>query len=1009
MRNKTTIIILLVVFSVICFYNLFFTVRQFNMSSRLNSLEKARNEVVQKGAALTPQDSVTLKEYNELMTDTAFQNDYKKSVDRSFALGLDLQGGMYATLEVGVEDVIRSLAPNAAKDSAFNKAIQMTLNQKQTSQESFVDLFLKNLKQINPNVNLGAVFSNQERNISVSSKEADVVKMLNEESTSAIDRTFNIVRTRIDQFGVVSPNLQKQERTGRIIVELPGVKEPERVRKILRSTAKLEFWTTYTIKEAINTMVAINDKVKVMKGIEVEDSTKTKTDSTKTAVVPGDKAKADSNKAEVVSSDSMAKDSNDAKLGDEEKAAKFKKENPFFAVLQLPDLRSIDPNSPLVGYATANDTAEVNMYLREEEVRSVVPDDMKFMWTLKPFGNSNAFGLLAMRSENGQAALGGDKIVTARYDVDQNTGRYIVDMAMNIEGAQEWAQITGDNIGKCVAVTLDGLVYSYPTVQGKISGGRSQISGNFTIDEAKDLANILKAGQLPVPAKIMGEDIVGPSLGESNINSGILSFGIAFLLTILFMVWYYRKSGLFASLALIFNMFALIGASAAFGIVLTLPGIAGIVLTIGMAVDANVLVFERIREELALGKTQKAAIKAGFSNAFSSIMDSNITTLLTGVVLFVFGAGPIKGFAVTLIIGILTSLVSALFLTRMILEYYADKGTPINFGSDATMKFFTGIDIKFTQRKRVFYVISGVLTLISLISFATVGFKTGVDFKGGRQYVVDFKGNALSDADLEKMRAGLTTTYKNESPVVKTLSSASQVQITTSYKSEVASAGQEVQELMMQSLATSFPSIKPQILSSSDVGPTVASDIRRAAILSIIFSLLIISLYIFIRFRNWQYSAGAATSLFHDVVIVLGIFSIFSLIPLPFNVEIDQAFIAAILTLIGYSINDTVVVFDRIRENLSEHPGQEISKVFDDAINQTLSRTLITSGTTLLSAFVLLVMGGTVIKGFVFAIFMGIIFGTYSSIFVASAIALDMFKKYPAKEETKVEVATAAK
>lgn len=987
--------VLLGIFLAICMYNLYFQVQQFRMTGRLDKLEKA----------CASADTAACRELSDLKKDEAgFQKDYKSSLEKSFTLGLDLQGGMFATLEVGVDDIIRQLAPNSKSDSTFNKALRNASIRKQTEQKSYVDLFLEEIKKINKDVNLGAVFANQERGISVSSPAADVEKMLRDESVSAIDRTFNIVRTRIDQFGVVSPNLQLQAGSGRIIVELPGVKEPERVRKLLRSTAKLEFWETYTIQEAFPVVSKINDAVKGIEGLDTTKKDVAKADTAKSA--KGDSnavaAKKDTNKKEVAATDSNTADSDTTGLSQEEKADKFRKENPFFAKLLPPDFNKISANSPIVGYSMPEDTAKVNSYLRNEEIKAIIPDDMIFMWSLKP--NLGPYhSLIAIRSENNMPVLGGDKVSSARINANE-VGQYQVDMTMTIEGAQDWANITERNTGKSVAISLDNMIYSYPVVQGRIAGGRSQITGDFTPEEAKDLSNVLKAGQLPVPARIMGEDIVGPSLGASNINSGIVSFGVALLLTILFMMWYYRKSGMIATVALLFNLLCLIGASAAFGIVLTLPGMAGVILTIGMAVDANVLVFERIREELALGKTQKAAIKAGFANAFSSIMDSNITTLLTGVVLYAFGIGPIRGFAVTLIIGILTSLIAALLFTRLILEWYADNNKSIEFGSESTLKMFTGIDIKFSKNKGMFYKISAAMLTISIISMIAIGFKTGVDFKGGRQYMVEM-GKTMAESDMVAVRGGLEKAFGGEAPVVKTLSSASRIQITTSYKQDVASAGQEVQDLMMKGLTESIKDTKPQILSTSDVGPTVANDIKTSALLSVIFSLLIIGLYVLVRFHKWQYSVGAVASLVHDVVIVLGLFSIFSIIPMPFNVEIDQAFIAAILTLIGYSINDTVVVFDRIRENLAEHPHIDLSTTFDNAINETLSRTLITAGTTLLSAFVLLIFGGVVIKGFVFAIFMGIIFGTYSSIFVASAVALDMFLRY--EERKRADVAQA--
>ncbi len=976
-------------------YNLFYQVQQFRMTGRIDKLEKA----------CASADTASCRELSELRKDeTGFQKDYKSSLEKSFTLGLDLQGGMFATLEVGVDDIIRQLAPNSKTDSTFNKALRNAAERKKTEQASYVDLFLQELKKVDANANLGAIFANQERGISVSSPAAEVEKMLREESVSAIDRTFNIVRTRIDQFGVVSPNLQLQKGSGRIIVELPGVKEPERVRKLLRSTAKLEFWETYTIQEAFPVVSKINDAVKGIEGVDTTKKDVAKTDSTKAE--KGDSnavaAKKDSNKKDLAVTDSNGADADTSGLSQEEKSDKFRKENPFFAKLLPPDFNKISANSPIVGYSMPEDTAKVNAYLRNDEVKAIIPDDMTFMWSLKP--NLGPYhSLVAIRAENGLPVLGGDKVSSARINANE-VGQYQVDMTMTIEGAQDWANITERNVGKSVAISLDNMIYSYPVVQGRIAGGRSQITGDFTPDEAKDLSNVLKAGQLPVPARIMGEDIVGPSLGASNISSGLMSFVLSLIFTIIFMMWYYRKSGMIATLALLFNLLCLIGASAAFGIVLTLPGMAGIVLTIGMAVDANVLVFERIREELHLGKTQKAAIKAGFSNAFSSIMDSNITTLLTGVVLYAFGIGPIRGFAVTLIIGILTSLIAALLFTRLILEYFADNNKNIEFGSEKTLRMFAGIDIKFSQRKGMFYKISGAMIGISFLSMLVFGWKTGVDFKGGRQYMVEM-GTPLSEGNMVAIRGSLEKSFGGEAPVVKTLSSNSRIQITTSYKQDVPSAGQEVQDLMTKGLNEAMKEVKPLILSTTDVGPTVANDIKTSAFLSVIFSLLIIGLYILVRFYKWQYSVGAVASLIHDVVIVLGLFSIFSIIPMPFNVEIDQAFIAAILTLIGYSINDTVVVFDRIRENLAEHPHIDLSTTFDNAINETLSRTLITAGTTLLSALVLLIFGGVVIKGFVFAIFMGIIFGTYSSIFVASAVALDMFLKF--EEKKRAELAQA--
>jgi SecD/SecF fusion protein len=1010
MRNRNTWIVLLAIFTIICLGNLYYTYYQFNYDGKVKMVAKDLDALEAKvnaenlkpigqrdGKIVAAYDSVK-GVYDSMLNSKA----YKNAIDNSFTLGLDLQGGMFVTLEVGAEDIVRQLSHDS-KDPAFLKAMDAALQAKKNSQSSFVDLFLAEIKKVNPNVNLGSIFADPTRGISVSTPEKDVVKLLTEEANAAIDRTYKIIRTRIDQFGVVSPNLQMQAGSGRILLELPGVKDPKRVRTLLKSTAHLEFWRTYPVTEAFPVLKSVNEKLKSLEGIVTDtvaaDTAKkevAKTDSTKGP-------KADSGKI-AAKNDTAKQDT--AGMSNEEKAAKFKRENPLFAVLYPPQ-GNVDPKNPLVGYASASDTAKINNYLRLEEMKSLIPDDMKFLWTYKPVGedNKHIHALIAIKSnENNEPALGGENVTSARMNFSEQNGKDpIVEMSMSLDGAQEWARITKENIGKCVAVVLDNMVYSYPTVQSEITGGRSQISGKFTIDEAKDLANVLKAGQLPVPARIQGEELVGPSLGASNISSGIMSFFLSLLLTIMFMIFYYRKGGVIATIALLFNLLTLLGMSGAFGIVMTLPGVAGIVLTIGMAVDANVLIFERIREEMAEGKGLKASIKEGFSNAFSSIMDSNITTFLTALVLYTFGVGPIKGFAVTLMIGIFTSLLSALLLTRFILEYEAGRGKDISFGSGFTINLFNGLDIKMSVRKRMFYMISGTLTALSILSFIFVGFKTGVDFKGGRQYVVEFKDAKLTDNDLEKMRSDLTKTFKNDAPIVKTLSSASQVQITTSYRLEEGNAGQEVADLTLKGLKESYKSTNPPvIISSSDVGPVVANDIKRSALFAVFFSLIIISLYILLRFRRWQYSLGAAASLFHDVIIVLGLFSIFSIIPMPFNVEIDSAFIAAILTIIGYSINDTVVVFDRIRENTAKRKATDVVTVFNDAINETLSRTLITSGTTILSAFILLVFGGTVIKGFVFAIFMGIVFGTYSSIFIASAVAMDFFKRSEESEEVNV-------
>lgn len=1025
MKNKNTVVFLLLVFVAICGYNLYWTYVQFSTESKLDGL---RDQISTAAENWTPQDSAAKKEYDALMGDKDFMSTYKKSIARSFTLGLDLQGGMFVTLEIGVEKLIRQMAGNP-NDEAFNKVIDCANLKQQTEARSYVPLFVECFKELNPNGSLGATFANPELEISVGSSDDDVERILAQEAESAIDRTFNIIRTRIDQFGVVSPNLQKQESTGRILLELPGVKEPERVRELLRNTAKLEFYTTHPWNDAYPVLVEINQKLRELRSGEVEEDS-TQTESGELASADEGEGEDDS-EAESVS-DSTAQDSaatdtstfsttsdSDSIPFDqlsteeqEQRREEFRRENPFFALLSpanYDELARIGSLTPRVGASLSNDTAEVNKILKMEEIQALIPDDMRFVWGFKPIVDEDKeetdfFEMIAIRvNDEGEADLGGDVVSLARQDFDPTTGNAVVSMRMNAEGAKEWARITEANVGRHVAVLLDGYVYSYPVVNEAITGGSSQIAGNFTIDEAKDLANVLKAGQLPVPAEIEGEETVGPTLGAENIRSGMFSFIGAFIVILIFMAMYYNKAGWVSNLALVANLIFILGCSAAFTIVLTLPGIAAVVLTVGMAVDANVLIFERIREEIARGKTLKASIKAGFSNAFSSVMDANITTFLTGVVLYAFGVGPIRGFAVSLMIGIVTSLISALIITRLILDYYANKGKDsMNFGFSWSMGLFDNISLNMVARRKTFYMVSAVAIGISVLSFILFQFKTGVDFKGGRQFVVEFRTQEgapanLSGPDVEKIRGDINEVFPDD-PVIKTLSSDNQIMITTSYKVDDRKATTEVTNLMEEGLKASMPDLALKTISTSDVGPTVANDIRQAAYFSVIFSMLIIFFYILLRFRKWQYSLGALIAVFHDVIIVLGIFSLLSKLDLPFSVEINQALIAALLTIIGYSINDTVVVFDRIRENLGEMKASKLSDIYNISIDQTISRTLITSFTTFLTVLILFIFGGDVIKGFMFAILIGIIVGTYSSIFVASPISLDLIKREEEKE-----------
>jgi SecD/SecF fusion protein len=822
------------------------------------------------------------------------------------------------------------------------------------------------------------------------------MEVVRAETEDAIDRSFNILRTRIDKFGVTSPNIQRQQGTGRIIIELPGVDNPDRVRRLLQGTAKLEFWETFESGEVLERIFEVNkflaDKQKLESGNKT-GSAKAKDSS---AVAPGATEKAAENdllKQLAAADTASATDTGELSMD------QARRENPLFNVLSPAIFQGEDGSTramegPVVGTSNVRDTAKVNAIFASNEVRALLPRNLKLMWTVKGRGEGNKFiDLVAIktRSNDERAPLEGDVITDARESID-NFGQVEVSMTMNAEGAKTWRRLTADNLERSIAIVLDDYVYSYPNVKSEISGGMSSISGNFTPEEAKDLANILKAGKLPAPARIVEEAIVGPSLGAEAIQAGLISIIGGLLLVLLFMVVYYAKAGIVANVALFANIFFIFGVLASLQAVLTLPGIAGIVLTIGMAVDANVLIFERIREELAKGKALRLGIIDGFKNSYSSIIDANVTTLLTGIILYSFGTGPIRGFATTLIVGILTSLFCALFITRLIIDWYVNKEKPMTFGTPSSLKMFTNLNIDFLSRRKMWYAISGVVIAAGLVSMFTQGFNLGVDFKGGRSYVVEFADGKTST----ELRSALTETL-GSAPEVKTFGSDTKFKITTSYK--IAENGEEIDnEVAMklyEGLSTimtnkiDFETFKAErILSSQKVGPTIADDIKASAIMSIIFSLVIIFVYILIRFRKWNYALGASLALLHDILFVLAIFSLIWPI-MPFSMEIDQAFIAALLTIVGYSINDTVVVYDRLREDLSLHHGGDDEKVINGAVNSTFSRTTITALTTILVVFVLFLFGGEVIKGFTFALLIGLVVGTYSSIFIASAIVLD--------------------
>ena len=935
----------------------------------------------------------------------------KECREKEINLGLDLKGGMNVTLEVSVPDIIRSLSGYNTSPN-FNQALATASErQKTNSQVQYLDLFVQAYKELDPNAKLATVFSTFELKdkISLTTSNDDVIKVLKEEIDGAISNSFNVLRTRIDRFGVVQPNIQRDNNnTGRILIELPGVKEPERVRKLLQGSANLEFWETYELSEIISNISQANQVLGAMAnaGSTVAvDSVATVADTTaiaaKTTTTGVDSLKAALTKKAQTSTDST-------KL-----AEQARKENPLFAVLQVGGPNGQIGRGPIVGLAHSKDTAKINIYFATKQVKEVLPRDLGLRWTVKAIDERGEFfQLIAIKITNrdGRAPLAGDVITDAKADFSQTSAYANVSMTMNAEGSKTWARMTKDNIGKSIAIALDGYIYSFPTVNTEITGGSSQITGNFTVEEAKDLANTLKSGKMPAPARIVQEDVVGPSLGQDAINSGLISFVIAFVLVLLYMIFYYGKvPGLIADVALFANVFFLMGILASFSAVLTLPGIAGIVLTLGMAVDGNVIIYERIREELRAGKTMNRAITDGYKNAISAIVDGQLTTFITGVVLSVFGTGPIKGFANTLMIGIVTSFITSVFLTRLMLEMYAkrEKAKELPFTTNITKNWFQGLSINFIGLRKVAYAISGVLILVSVISFATRGLSLGVDFSGGRNYVVRFD-EPVKTAEVRDMLEGQ---FEGAGVQVITIGSENQVRISTKYKIEENSetVDNEIEEKLYQGLkpllkadVTKDVFVDANIQSSQKVGPTIADDIKTAAVWAVIFALLAIGLYIFIRFREFSYALGATLALVHDAVITIGSFSLLYSI-MPFSMEIDQSFIAAILTVVGYSVNDTVIIFDRIRENVGLYPKRDRQTVMNDAINSTLSRTFSTSMSTLVVLIAIFVLGGETIRGFVFAMLFGIAIGTYSSVFVASPITYEIYKRLRKKENAVVE------
>ena len=990
MQNKGLIKVFAILFGLVCIYQLSFTYITNNVESEAEEFATQKiDESVENYSDLRDQveqeylDSIGNEEIIAGIT-------YNAAKDKELNKGLDLKGGINVILQISVEDIIRGLA-NDSNDPAFNKALTEAREESVTSQDDYIDIFFEKFDAI-PDAKLASpdIFANKtlSDDISYDMSNDQVKPIIRRKVDESITSAFEVLRKRIDKFGVTQPNIQRLGNSGRILVELPGAKDVNRIQNLLQSTAQLEFWHVFKNTEFGGFLAQANQ---VLKDVVSEEEEAT----------------------EVVDTTSQEDSDIENLLADAEDSTAVQTNNPLFDHIIGPGAQG----GPVLAYFTVQDTAKVNDYLAMPQVRNLLSAEQRyarFVWGV-PDDETGATGLYALKSNrDNQPPLSGSVITDAQQTYDQ-VGRVAVSMQMDGTGAKIWEEMTGyaSNNQTQIAIVLDNVVYSAPGVStGAISGGRSEITGDFSIEEGKDLANVLRAGKLPASAEIIQSEIVGPSLGQEAIDSGMLSFGIALVLVLLWMIFYYGKAGAFADVALIVNILFIFGVLAGLGAVLTLPGIAGIVLTIGMSVDANVLIFERIKEELAKGKSQAESIKDGFSNALSSILDANITTGLTGFILLILGTGPIKGFATTLLIGIATSLFTAIFITRLFIDGYGKNGKSLEFSTGITKNLFKGMNSDFLANRKVAYIISGLLIVISLGSLLTQGLNQGVDFVGGRTYTVRFD----QDVSPTEVQSILEERFGNAE--AKTFGPNNQLKITTNYKvdEEGTSVDEEIQEGLFESLQAYLPgditadefingsSDKTVgIMESMKVGPTIAEDIKAASFWAVLGSLIVVFLYILLRFRKWQFSLGAVAAVFHDVLIVLGVFSLLYKF-MPFSLEINQAFIAAILTVIGYSLNDTVVVFDRIREYVNEHTSWDLGRTVNAALNSTLSRTLNTSLTTLVVLLAIFIFGGESIRGFMFALIVGVVVGTYSSIFIATPVMFDSVKKKSSLQDKEKEV-----
>ena len=1010
MQTKGFIRVLTYALLLICAFYLSFT---FVSKHYENKAEKNALAVAGIKSPDTSNDTyrLALNEYlDSLATKKVYLGYYtlQQVREKELGLGLDLKGGMNVILQISVPDILRALANNNP-DKKFNQAIE-NVSKNATAQEDFVGSFCKEYKKLAPEGNLAQIFRNVEKiKEKPNASDAEVQEILNKEVESMVDNSYKVLRNRIDRFGVVQPNIQKLQSTGRILLELPGVKEPERVRKLLQGAANLEFYQTYTLNDIVTNLRQLSDQAQANKSTANSE--------------PAAEAETAEAKAETTAAEQTAEAKTDtAKKADEKATAEAPaaKSNEALTFAQLTGFEAMvgtAGSSPVVGYVSTADTAKVNAIINSPVAKTILPGDLKLAWTVKPEKAQNGhdiFQLVALRTVNGQPVLNGDVVTRASSEFDNLQGN-VVSMTMNSAGARDWSRITSQNIGKAIAIVLDDQVYSFPNVNGQIDGGRSQISGRFTPEEANDLANVLESGKMVARVNVASESVIGPSLGQESINKGFKSFIIALALLMLFMWFAYGwQAGSIANLGLILNLFFTIGILASFQSVLTLPGIAGIVLTLGMAVDANVLIFERCKEELRAGKGLKAAVNDGYKNAFSAIFDSNLTTIITGIILILLGSGPIRGFAVTLVIGICCSFFTAVFATRLVMEHFVNKGTfdKMTFSTPLTRNLMQNVSFNFMgAAKKTAYFALALLVIMGAL-FGLRGLQPGIDFSGGRNFVVQFDHPISTEA----LQTQLQKQFEGANTSVITIDNNQKVRVSTNYKIDDTSEG--VDDQIMDKLYTGLKSElgsmskadfstsknKLGVLSSETVGPSIASDMTREAVWAVLFSLLAMALYILFRFRNIAFSIGALAAVAFTSFLVIGFYNLHGL--LPFSMEIDQTFIAAILTVIGYQVNDTVVVFDRVREYRKLYPKQDLYTTFNKALCSTLSRTMMTSITTLLVLFIMLIFGGQSIRSFIFAMILGVIFGTLSSLFVASPVAYWIARRSDKKEAA---LATAKK